>query len=62
MQRLTAYAYGQPLTAGQKDYVRQLQDDFAKNGYRLQHLMRTIALSPEFFRAARPTVTLAANR
>jgi hypothetical protein len=60
VQKLTAYAFGQPPTMGQQALVRELQGHFAGHGHRLPELMRRIALSPEFYQAAEPALTLAA--
>jgi len=68
VQRLTAYAFGNTPSSGQKAFIRELQNHFERSGYRLPAVMKKLALSPEFYQAAPPsahaasaTVTAALN-
>lgn len=47
-ERTYAYAAGHVPVSGEEDLVQWLADDFVDTGYRVKHLMRTIALSKAF--------------
>ncbi|MGE4063061.1 MAG: DUF1592 domain-containing protein [Rhodospirillaceae bacterium] len=53
VDRMTAYALGRtPARSETQDWVGPLKQSFAKDGYVVPELMRRIATSPEFYRAA----------
>jgi hypothetical protein len=52
VNRLTSYAVGQQIK--QDAWLKELQQRFAADGYRLPALMREIALSDNFFAVAAP--------
>ena len=52
VSRLYAYATGRQPAAGEKDWVKYLQDQFAANGYRVPDLLRAIAVSDAYYRIA----------
>jgi hypothetical protein len=55
VNRLSSYALGRNPTAGETEWVKYLEQDFASSGYRVPDLMREIAASDAFYRAAKPT-------
>lgn len=48
-QRMLSYALGRPLSAGDDAWTKSTTDDFAKNDYRVKHLVRAIATSEAFY-------------
>ncbi|NHO67101.1 DUF1592 domain-containing protein [Aestuariicella hydrocarbonica] len=50
--RAYEYGVGRPLVAGERDWMRYLRTQFAKQQYRLGPLLRTIATSDAFRRVA----------
>jgi hypothetical protein len=52
VNRVYAYALGRPVGSEDKAVVDAVKDDFASNGYRYVHLLRSVATSETFFRAA----------
>ncbi|MHB1207021.1 MAG: DUF1592 domain-containing protein [Rhodospirillaceae bacterium] len=54
VRRLSSYALGRGTAAEEADWVKSLNTDFAKNGYRVTDLLRKIATSPEFYRVSAP--------
>ena len=51
-KRLASYGLGRDVPAQQADWLKQVQVSFAKDGYRVTDLMRTIASSPEFYQSS----------
>ena len=54
VDRLSSYALGRTTTRGEAAWVEELKQSFANSGYNFPKLMRTIIMSPEFFRGAPP--------
>jgi hypothetical protein len=54
VQRLSSYALGRMPERGEASWVSDLKEAFAEEGYVVPELMRRIATSPEFVRAAAP--------
>ena len=52
VNRVYAYALGRPVGSDDKAVVDAVKDDFASNGYQYVHLLRSVATSETFFRAA----------
>ena len=52
VNRLTSYGLGRGPAKSEGEWVSALGDAFAKNGYRVPDLMRTIATSPEFYQVS----------
>ena len=52
VKRITAYGLGRDVPPQQAEWLKQIQDSFAKDGYRVTDLMKTIASSPEFYQSA----------
>ncbi len=50
VNRVASYALGKSMASGAADYLKTLEQNFAKDGYRIPDLLRTIALSDEFSR------------
>ena len=50
VNRVASYALGKPMSSGNAEYLKSLEQNFAKDGYRIPDLLRTIALSDEFSR------------
>ncbi len=50
VDRLAAYALGKPAAALDADLMKSLQQNFAKDGYRIPDLLRRIATSEAFYR------------
>lgn len=48
VNRLAAYALGKPMSVANADYLKLLEQNFAKAGYRLPDLLRAIATSEAF--------------
>ncbi len=68
VDRVTAYGMGRAPASGERPWLMQLRQDFAKDKYVLPDLMLRIATSDEFYRAAPPkpaaatqTVMITAN-
>ncbi len=63
-QRMLSYSLGRPLDAGDDAWTKSATDDFAQHGYRVKHLMQTIATSEAFYavgdHTAKPEITKAA--
>jgi hypothetical protein len=57
VQRLTARALGRPSSSGERLWVEQLKESFAKDGYRMKKLMQDIAYSEALYRASTPVET-----
>ena len=51
VNRVASYALGKSMASGNAEYLKSLEQNFAKDGYRIPDLLRTIALSDEFSRA-----------
>jgi hypothetical protein len=66
VSRLYAYAAGRPAAAGEKDWVKYLQEQFVAHGYRVPDLLRSIAVSDAFYRiapdAAKPAQSASTDR
>jgi hypothetical protein len=60
LNRVYSYASGHLPAKGESDWIRYLSKEFAANGYRVPDLMRVIATSDAFYRAA-PLQTGAAD-
>ncbi len=54
VERYISYGLGRKPTRGETPWTRQLNESFAESGYTLPHLIRKIAVSPEFFRISMP--------
>ena len=54
VDRLSSYALGRTTTRGEAVWVEELKQSFVNSGYNFPELMRTIIMSPEFFRGAPP--------
>jgi len=54
VNRLSAYALGRTPERGEKAWINELKEQFAKSGYVVPELMRRIATSPELYRVAPP--------
>ena len=52
VNRLTSYSLGRGPAKSEAEWVKTLNDSFAKQGYRVPDLMRTIATSPEFYQVS----------
>ncbi len=52
VQRMSAYGLGQSPAKEQAGWVNGLKEAFAKDGHNIPALMRRLATSPEFYRAA----------
>lgn len=52
VERMSSYAMGRPLTRGEKEWIDYLEARFEDNGYRISKLLRSLALSPNFYRVA----------
>jgi hypothetical protein len=53
VQRTLEYALGRTATAGERAWwIEHLEHDFAAAGYRFPKLLRSIAMSEEFYRVA----------
>jgi len=52
VDRLSSYALGRKAVRTEAAWITGLKQDFAKSGHVVPDLMRRIALSPEFYRAA----------
>ena len=50
VNRLTSYALGNPASSVDAEWLKTLQQNFAKDGFRIPNLLRRIALSDEFSR------------
>lgn len=61
VDRLSSYAAGRPMRKADAPWTSDLKRKFAEHGYVFPVLMRTIALSPEFYRAAPPAGFQAAH-
>ena len=61
VNRLSAYALGRAPTKNEDPWIDTLKGSFAAQGYKIPALIRSIALSPEFY-AYVPTVTPPALR
>ncbi len=57
VRTLYRYATGHVETSGETITLRALHDDFAREGYRVRALLRSIALSRGFREARRPSAT-----
>ncbi|MGE0282966.1 MAG: DUF1592 domain-containing protein [Rhodospirillaceae bacterium] len=62
VDRLAGYALGRAAGAGDRAWVTQLKQDFAKDGHKIPELIRQIALSPEFYSVSLPEPDVAAGR
>jgi hypothetical protein len=49
--RYTAYALGRRPAAAENAFTKQVNDEFAKGGYKLPNLLRILATSDQFFSA-----------
>ncbi len=64
LNRMVSYGLGRIPDRGETPWVKQLEKDFAENGYRVLDLMKRIVTDPVFYKvtAPKPTVpTAAAN-
>jgi len=52
VNRLTSYGLGREIPRSQAEWMKTVQASFAKNGYRITDLMKTLATSPEFYQSA----------
>ncbi len=52
VNRLTSYALGRGPAKSEGEWVKTLNETFARQGYRVPDLMRTIATSPEFYQVS----------
>jgi len=52
VNRLTSYGLGREIPRSQAEWMKTVQASFAKNGYRVTDLMKTLATSPEFYQSA----------
>ncbi|MBM3514073.1 MAG: DUF1592 domain-containing protein [Alphaproteobacteria bacterium] len=52
VHRIYEYAIRWPIADGERDWIKSLEQDFGKDGYRLKALMRRIAVSKAFYRIA----------
>jgi hypothetical protein len=52
VQRMSAYGLGRTPTKDETAWVGALKEAFAKEGYNVPALMKRLAISPEFYRAA----------
>ena len=48
-QRMLGYALGRPLDSNDEALVKSLNEDFINSGYRVRHLMQTIAINDAFY-------------
>ena len=60
VDRITAYALGRTASKGEREWLTDLKEEFADEGYVLPALMQEIAMSEEFYRVAAPDQDTAA--
>lgn len=56
-EQLYRYAVGRDIVWEERDYMDYLIESFAAGGYQLDHIMRTIALSENFFAVTPPDLS-----
>jgi hypothetical protein len=54
VDRMTAFALGRAPAGGERAWLADLKEHFADDGYIVPDLMKSIAMSEEFYRAAAP--------
>ncbi len=55
VRRVYAYATGRPPARRDMAWIRELEKDFARDGYRMPELLRRIAISENLYRVGAPT-------
>ena len=61
VNRVSSYALGKPALSADADWLRALEQDFSKNGYRFTALLRRIATSDEFYRVSTTEIAASTN-
>ncbi len=61
VRRAYTYAAGRPIEKGERDWMTNLEQSFADDGYRLRPLLRRIALSKALQSIANPKPELSAG-
>lgn len=54
VSRLVSYSRGREPARGERSWIRGIEEEFVKSGYRVPELMQAIASSEEYYRAAPP--------